>query len=420
MHNVLAMNHVMRYENFDCTILALDTVTNMSFAGILPLPIEILEEILEATSPQEIFALRRVSKTFCSLVTPTAFRKIVIHTTDKSTQGFLELLASADVAKHVRAIQIIEDSAVPYSVGIQESGDERCERVGNRLRTACFMLHLIPALESLVFIFRPDEDSWMKPLTHDTKLSPYQLLQLRVLEGLACNPNPLPALRSLQINDWFAYPDECYAAAPFQGIVASLRELRFLVQDTDYTSDLDHFLADDFWADIIGPRVLLPAANLESLSISCNIEPGSLIRLNLSSITFPRLTSLSLSNFAWDDVRCDPEVVVSQAEDFIVRHGRTLQKLELHNCMICIPLYRSTPVRSWAAVWNWFADELSELVDLVVEYNFNHQYVNFVPRFGFDEELVFLQRGTEHDSPALEALVTIVKERKRFTSRDGD
>ncbi|KAH9010013.1 hypothetical protein EDB84DRAFT_1545321 [Lactarius hengduanensis] len=249
------------------------------------------------------------------------------------------------------------------------------------------MLHLIPALESLVFTFLPDEESWMKPLTHDTKLSPYQLLQLHVLEGLAYNPNPLPALRSLQIDDWFAYPDECYAAAPFQQIVASLRELPIWI----------HFLADDFWADVIGPRVLLPAANLESLSMSCNIEPGSLIRLNLSSITFPRLTSLSLSNFAWDDVRCDPE------EDFIVRHGRQLQKLELHNCIICIPLYRPTPVRSWAAVWNRFADELSELVDLVVEYN-----------------LPFLLRGREQDSPALEALVTIVKERKGLTIPDGD
>ncbi|KAH9071419.1 hypothetical protein EDB83DRAFT_2574466 [Lactarius deliciosus] len=346
----------------------------MPFAGILPLPIELLEEIMDyvAESPQDSLTLQRVSKTFCSLVTPTAFRKIVIHTTDKSTQGFLELLASADVAKHVRVIQIIEDSAVPYSVGIQESGDERHERFGNRLKTACFMLHLIPALESLVFTFLPNEESWLKPITDDTELSPYQLLQLHVLEGLACNPNPLPALRSLQINDWFAYPDECYAAASFQRIVASLRELRFLVQDTDCRCDLDDSLAEEFWADVIGPRVLLPAANLESLSMSCNIEPGSLIRLDLA---FPCLTSLSLCNFAWDDVRCDS---VSQAEDFIVRHGRTLQKLELHNCVICVPLHRPTPVRSWAAVWNRFADELSELVDLVVEHNFDQQYL-FLP-----------------------------------------
>ncbi|KAH9009539.1 hypothetical protein EDB85DRAFT_2244299, partial [Lactarius pseudohatsudake] len=315
----------------------------MPFAGILPLPIELLEEIMEyvAISPQEILTLRRVSKTFCGLVTPTAFREIVIHTTDKSTQGFQELLASADVAKHVRVIQIIEDLAVPYSVGIQESGDESLEQSQD------WVFHASPDFRSGIprVHIPPDEESWMKPLTYDNKLSRCQLLQLHILEGLACNPNPLPALRSLQIDDWFAYPDECYAAAPFH--------------------------ADNFWADVIGPRVLLPAANLESLSMSCNIEPGSLIRLNLSSITFPRLTSLSLSNFAWDDVRCDPEVVVSQAEDFIVRHGKTLQKLELHNCIICIPLYRPTPVRSWAAVWNRFADELSELADLVVEYNFN-------------------------------------------------
>ncbi|KAH9161292.1 hypothetical protein EDB89DRAFT_2080743 [Lactarius sanguifluus] len=379
----------------------------MPFAGILPLPIELLGR----------------NHGLCGDIF-TRYPHLATCEQDllQEHTGLSGVVGSADVAKHVRVIQIIDDSAVPYSVGVQESGDERYERVGNRLKTACFMHHLILALESIVFIFLPDEDSWMKPFTHDTKLSPYQLLQLHVLEGLACNPNPLPALRSLQIDDWFAYPNKCYSAAPFQRMVASLRELRFLVQDTDYTSDLDHFLAEDFWGDIIGPRVLLPAANLESLSMSCNIEPGSLIRLNLSSITFPRLTSLSLSNFAWDDVRCDPEVVVSQVEDFIVRHGRTLQKLELHNCMIFIPLYRPTPVRSWAAVWNRFADELSKLVDLVVEYNFNQQYVYFVPLFGFDEELAFILRGTEQDSPALEALVTIVKERKgsSLTSRDGD
>ncbi|KAH9056372.1 hypothetical protein EDB87DRAFT_1687590 [Lactarius vividus] len=138
---------------------------------MLLLPIDLLDEIVDyvATSPQEILTLRRVSKAFCSLVTPTAFREIVIHTTDKSTQGFLELLASADVVtKHVRVIQIIEDSAVSYSVGIQESGDETYERVRK--------LHLIPTLESLIFTFLHDEESWMKPLTYYSQLSRYQLL----------------------------------------------------------------------------------------------------------------------------------------------------------------------------------------------------------------------------------------------------
>ncbi|KAH8979557.1 hypothetical protein EDB86DRAFT_3088763 [Lactarius hatsudake] len=204
------------------------------------------------------------------------------------------------------------------------------------------MLHLIPALESLVFTFLPDEESWMKPLTYDNKLSRCQLLQLHVLEGLACNPNPLPALHSLQIDDWFAYPNEYYATAPFQRIVASLRDLRFLVQDTDYNHDLDHFLAEDFWAD----------------------------------------------------------VVVPEAEDFIVRHGKTLKKLELRDCAICVPRDMPTP-----------------LVDLV-EYNYNQRYVHFFPVCGFGSAPAFL-RGTEQDIPALEALFAIVGGRKGLNVDDN-
>jgi hypothetical protein len=208
------------------------------------------------------------------------------------------------------------------------------------------MLHLIPALESLVISFWADEGVWMGPFTYHDDLTRYHFLQWDVLEGLACNPNPLPALRSLQIDNWFAYPNELYDAAPFKRIVSSLRDLRFIVQDTDYQSDLDHFPAEDFWADVIGPRVLQPAGNLTSLAMESSVEFGSLFRLYLSSISFPCLTSLSLSNFVWDDARVNPQLVVLQAEDFIVRHGKTLKKLELHHCTICVPPDWSAPVRS--------------------------------------------------------------------------
>ena len=277
------------------------------------------------------------------------------------------------------------------------------------------MLHLIPALESLVITFFPDEDaSWKDPFTYNDDLTRYHFFQWDVLGALACNPNPLPALQSLQIDNLFAYPDELYAAGPFQRIVASLRGLRLLVQDADYKSDMDHLPAEDFWADVIGPRVLQPAANVESLALSCNLEFGSLFRLDLSSLSFPCLTSLSLSNFVWDDARANPQVVVPEAEDFIVRHGKTLKELELHSCIICVPHDRSTPVRSWAAVWNRFAEELTELVGLVVVYNFHQRYVYFLQEYGFSSDSAYLLRGTEQDTPALEALVAIVKGRKRL------
>ena len=82
------------------------------------------------------------------------------------------------------------------------------------------MLHLIPTLESLVITFLPDEDSWARPFTYRDELSRYHLLQWDILEGLACNPNPLPALQTLQIDNWFAYTNELYDAAPFERIIS--------------------------------------------------------------------------------------------------------------------------------------------------------------------------------------------------------
>jgi hypothetical protein len=278
------------------------------------------------------------------------------------------------------------------------------------------MLHLIPSLESLLITFFPDEDT--PAFTYHDELSWYHCLQFDVFEGLVYNPNPLPALRSLHINAWFALNDDLYAKAPFKRIVASLRDLHLNVQDTDYKTDHDDFTAHDFWSDVIGPRVLEPAVNLTSLSMESSAEFGSLICLDLSSIIFPYLTSLSLSNFTWDDTRHDHRVVSLEAEDFIVRHGKTLKKLKLHSCTICIPYNRSTPARSWATVWNRFTDELTKLVDLNVEYNFGLRYVQYLPEYGFSTLSTYAIPGTEQDISALEALSTIVKGRKGLVVGD--
>ncbi|KAH9011950.1 hypothetical protein EDB83DRAFT_347923 [Lactarius deliciosus] len=171
------------------------------------------------------------------------------------------------------------------------------KRVGNRLRGVCFMLHLIPSLETLVISFFFYEDpSLNNTSSENDDPTQYHSLQWNVLGGLAYNPNPLLALRSLQIDNWFASPDNLYAAAPFQRMIASLRDLRLAVQDAK--SDTYHLPAQEIWPDVIERRVLHPAVNLESLSISCNFKCGSLIRLDLGSVTFPHLTSLSLSGFA--------------------------------------------------------------------------------------------------------------------------
>lgn len=39
----------------------------------------------------------------------SGFQDIVVRTTETSTQNFLELLENADIAKHVRVIEVIRD-----------------------------------------------------------------------------------------------------------------------------------------------------------------------------------------------------------------------------------------------------------------------------------------------------------------------
>ncbi len=48
---------------------------------------------------------------------------------------------------------------------------------------------------------------------HRYRATLHHFLQRDVLEGLACNPHPLPVLQSLQIGNWFAYPFQLYQAA---------------------------------------------------------------------------------------------------------------------------------------------------------------------------------------------------------------
>ena len=84
--------------------------SRIPFAGILSLPPELSDKIIGYLPARDIFTLRCVNKTLCSLLTPAAFRQITVYATEKSVQGFLDLLHSPDIAKHIRVIRIIEIS----------------------------------------------------------------------------------------------------------------------------------------------------------------------------------------------------------------------------------------------------------------------------------------------------------------------
>ena len=83
------------------------------------------------------------------------------------------------------------------------------------------------------------------------------------------------------------------------------------------------------------------------------------------------------------------------------------------------------------AVWNRFADELTELVDLKVKFplempemesdlyleSVHLRYVQCFPH-GFSSHSTLNVPGTEQDIPMLEALTTMVRHRKELISCD--
>ncbi|KAH9983062.1 hypothetical protein BJV74DRAFT_54545 [Russula compacta] len=329
---------------------------------------------------------------------------------------------------------------LPWKFVVSTAEDVRYLLVRDVLQNALGALHRAPSLHSLTLSFNPK--IWeMYPIVDARALSQCLLFQREVLSAMAQNPNRLPALQSLTINNWLAVPDTLYAETPFAAlqsltidnwlavpdtlcaetpfarIVASLRHLRFLVCVDGSNDILRRERFSTFWKLVVEQKMLVPARRLESLDVDCNMRVKPPLNFNL--FTYPRLTALSLGNIIWEDGSAEHGNFLPGVENFVVRHGKRLRELKLCRCTIEIPMSRDAPFRSWAAIWNRFADELTELVDLVVEFEADPhredrgiQYSKCYGVYGYASTHIYQQVGTGADAPALEAFRAIVEARK--------
>ena len=114
--------------------------------------------------------------------------------------------------------------------------------------------------------------------------------------------------------------------------------------------------------------------------------------------------------------------IIPAVENFVVRHGKTLiKKLELRSCAIDAPQDEDVPYRFWAAVWKRLANELTELVDLKVEFEvapFGGREMQYAYG-GYDYIYIEERVGTYEDAPALEAFRAIVETRKSNLEEDA-
>ena len=202
-----------------------------------------------------------------------------------------------------------------------------------------------------------------------------------------------------------------YNEARILELAASLRHLRFSLHRGNFRNGPEVHM--QFWNQVVAPRILQPAINLESLEISRE----SCEAFDVSELTtYPRLAALSLSAIdlgestinQGDNTRCFP------VEDFIARHRITLRKLNLYNCRIRVDLKEPTsaemPLRSWADVYDRLAELLTELVELVVVIK-NDGYDLKYFSFRADDRGLFSE-WAERDKLALEHFKAVVENRK--------
>jgi len=157
--------------------------------------------------------------------------------------------------------------------------------------------------------------------------------------------------------------------------------------------------------------------------------------MDLSTLYFPRLSSLFLENITFRPPSFGPPSIYSitktsnepgPEEEFIIRHSTSLRTLEMILCLSSYSTYRTPDGRrDWSTIWDRFSRELVHLVDFFVEMaDQTVLHVDSYTNLGYGDILeesgmYFLQdlenpAVEKKDAVALERLLHLIDERKRL------
>ncbi|TFY76341.1 hypothetical protein EWM64_g7672 [Hericium alpestre] len=368
------------------------------------LPPELLSIISNELSAVDLRVLRQLNKTWHGVVTPRAFRCLVISSINiRRSEGLANILQGGPdgLASHIREIDYWDW----YS--------RRSSRIDNIDGTQVMSRNekrLVASLERAFSLISNARE--LSTLNQSAIL----LAIIRALEsGLS--------LHSLTIVNFSVLRSPFWNHPSFSAL-RTLSEFHIAtLSDPDEDPISDQTYPNDplsqFWEGFFPQRIMQTlngSSNLTKLSLHTDQLVGIIPSFSFDPFTFPHLTSLSLHRFFMHKM--------TGIEDFIVRHNATLESLVLKHCYIA--LYGGRETMRWSQIWNRFAEELTHLkvfaareeyeaarLDTDEPQYFVSRYLKVVDGLGFIPYATPLP-GEEDDEIALSQLEALVRGRCRL------
>ncbi|KAI0058400.1 hypothetical protein BV25DRAFT_1233240 [Artomyces pyxidatus] len=360
----------------------------VSTTGILKLPVETIEQIIECgVEVHDLYALRATCKPLCALVTPGAFHSIQMINTVNSSLAFAKMCRCQTIAPHIREVRFVETSEASYITW----------SVVKTILSALPWIRLLPCLQALTFVFDP-----FPSLANRTMTGPgHQGSIVQAISDVSHLLKSPRALKSLTLENVIPYAGAVSFSPSFYALFESITTFRFSCVSENPHSGRGAGLS--YWSRYIGNLLHLPALarNLTSLSLSSDRD----IPLSFRDLTYPHLSSLALESILF--------APSFGTEDFILRHSSTLKHLELLSCKIVIPEGDTVPRRAWGDMWDGFSVDMTALTSVQVQASVVGFTYSRLVASGYIDQMI---AGSEEEQ-ALSRFEAIVRGRGQSSSR---
>jgi len=353
------------------------------------LPIELVGVVAEnLSSASDLLAFRSLNSTCHHLVTPHVFRKVYIHNSVQSAQNVQSILVSPTLAVHVR--EVVYDHRDHAQFFLPSSAEGCCDEqeiadLEDALTETFCALPNFKNLESVVLNFWPSfrSEHGMEIQEHPFWFTNRQITVLHAVHHALKSSR----IRSLILNNVILMTSACY------DFVASVENspLQHFSMSVVANSELGTWSGSKALNQSFSSLLPTPNVNLKSLVLRSPQGPYHSLNTQLRSYHYPALETLVLENIVFD-----PTASVDGIEEFILRHKKSLRRLELRSCSSYTPSV-TTPIRRWSEIWKGFAEELVSLTEIVLD-DANLGYTLLDNANGYVPHPSFLATNQEDDA----------------------